>query len=60
MGTRESDDNPAYGYDAAACYVYDESGSYNCDDCHIGFDRETNLHGIVQVRDAGVQPMRTM
>lgn len=44
MGARNGNDNPAYGYDAVAGYVYDESGSYNCDDCHIGFDRETNLN----------------
>lgn len=54
MGTRESDDNPAYGYDAVACYVYDESGSYNRDDCHIGFDRETNLNYNALKQSAGV------
>ncbi len=44
MNVTECFDMATCGYDAGAGYAYDESDSYNCDDCHIGFDRETNLN----------------
>ena len=44
MNVTEHFDTPACGYDAVAGYTYDETDSYNCDNYHIGFDQETNLH----------------
>lgn len=60
MNVTECFDMATCGYDAGAGYAYDETGGYNCDDCHIGFDKETNLQYVVQVRRADAQPMRTM
>jgi len=44
MNVTECFDMATCGYDAGAGYAYDESDCYKCDDCHIGFDKETNLH----------------
>ena len=60
MNVAECFDTPVCGYDAVVGYTYDETAAYNCDEYQIGFDKETNLRYVVQVRRADVQHMRTM